>query len=130
VFFFTLYSPGLRLGEGLALTVGDIDGDRMRVHVRDAKGNRDRLVPLPLQTLQVLRGYWRVHQHPRLLFPNRAGGLRGAAAATSALDLGGVHRTLHQVAAGCGLKNITPHSLRHSCATHLIEFDVDHLATG
>jgi integrase len=47
VFFFTLYSLGLRLGDGLTLTVGDIDGERMRVHVRDAKGNRDRLVPLP-----------------------------------------------------------------------------------
>ena len=46
VFFFTLYS----LGEGLALTVGDINGARLRVHVRDAKGNRDRLVPLPQQT--------------------------------------------------------------------------------
>jgi integrase len=56
VFFFTLYSLGLRLGDGLALTVGDIDGERMRVHVRDAKGNRDRLVPLPEQTLHVLRG--------------------------------------------------------------------------
>jgi integrase len=99
---------GLRLGEGLALMVGDIDGERMRVHVRDAKGNRDRLVPLPLQTLQVLRDYWRVHQHPRLLFPNRAGGLRGAAAATSPLDRGGVQRALHQVAAGCGLKKTSP----------------------
>jgi integrase len=110
VFFFTLYSLGLRLGEGLALTVGDIDGQRMRVHVRDAKGNRDRLVPLPLQTLQVLRGYWRVHQHPRLLFPNGGGGLGGAAAATSALDRGGVQRTLHQVAAGCGLKRTSRHT--------------------
>jgi len=69
VFFFTLYSLGLRLGEGLALTVGDIDGERMRVHVRDAKGNRDRLVPLPLQTLQVLRGYWRVPSTRGCCFP-------------------------------------------------------------
>jgi integrase/recombinase XerD len=104
VFFFTLYSLGLRLGEGLALTVGDIDAQRMRVHVRDAKGNRDRLVPLPQQTLRVLRSHWCVHQHARLLFPNRAGGLRGARTATSALDRGGVQRALHQVAAGCGLK--------------------------
>jgi integrase/recombinase XerD len=104
VFFFTLYSLGLRLGEGLALTVGDIDGERMRVHVRDAKGNRDRLVPLPQHTLSVLRGYWGVHRHPSLLFPNRAAGLRGAHAATSALDRGGVQRALRQVAAGCGLK--------------------------
>ena len=104
VFFFTLYSLGLRLGEGLALTVGDIDGERMRVHVREAKGNRDRLVPLPQHTLSVLRGYWSVHRHPRLLFPNRAAGLRGAHAATSALDRGGVQRALRQVAVGCGLK--------------------------
>jgi integrase len=108
VFFFTLYSLGLRLGEGLALTVGDIDGERMRVHVRDAKGNRDRLVPLAQQTLTVLREHWRVHQHPRLLFPNRGGGLRGAKEATSALDRGGVQRALHQVAAGCGLKKTSP----------------------
>jgi len=108
VFFFTLYSLGLRLGEGLALTVGDIDGQRMRVHVRDAKGNRDRLVPLQQHTLRVLRDYWRVHQNPRLLFPNRGGGLRGAAAATSALDRGGVQRALHQVAASCGLKKTSP----------------------
>ena len=47
VFFFTLYSLGLRLSEGLALKVGDIDGARGRVHIRDSKGNRDRLVPLP-----------------------------------------------------------------------------------
>lgn len=114
VFFFTLYSLGLRLGEGLALTVGDIDGDRMRVHVRDAKGNRDRLVPLPRHTLSVLRGYWRVHQNPRLLFPNRAGGLRGAKAATSALDRGGVQRALRQVAQGCGLKKTSPPT---ACAT-------------
>ena len=104
VFFFTLYSLGLRLGEGLALTVGDIDAQRMRVHVRDAKGNRDRLVPLPQQTLRVLREHWRVHQHARLLFPNRAGAAQGARMATSPLDRGGVQRTLHLVAAACGLK--------------------------
>lgn len=114
VFFFTLYSLGLRLGEGLALTVADVDAQRMRVHVRDAKGNRDRLVPLPEQTLRVLRRYWHVHQHPRLLFPNRAGGLRGAAAATSALDRGGVQRALREVAAGCGLKKT---SRPTACAT-------------
>jgi len=53
VFFFTLYSLGLRLGEGLRLEVGDIDATRGRVHIRDAKGNKDRLVPLPTATLGV-----------------------------------------------------------------------------
>ena len=104
VFFFTLYSLGLRLGEGLALTVGDVDAERMRVHVRDAKGNRDRLVPLPQKTLCVLRDYWRVHRHPQLLFPSRAGGARGASAANSTLDRGSVQRALHQITVGCGLK--------------------------
>ena len=51
VFFFTCYSMGLRLGEGIRLTVGDIDAGKMRVHIRDAKGNKDRLVPLPDKTL-------------------------------------------------------------------------------
>tara|TARA_B100001105_G_scaffold255373_1_gene254399 strand:- start:3285 stop:4031 length:747 start_codon:yes stop_codon:yes gene_type:complete len=114
VLFFTLYSLGLRLGEGLALTVADIDAQRMRVHVRDAKGNRDRLVPLPDATLRLLRGHWRVHQHPRLLFPNRAGGVAGARTAASALDRGGVQRALHQVALGCGLKKTSPPT---ACAT-------------
>lgn len=108
VFFFTLYSLGLRLGEGLALTVADIDAQRMRVHVRDAKGNRDRLVPLPDATLRALRGHWRLHRHPRLLFPNRAAGLAGARTATSPLDRGGVQRALRQVAADCGLKKTSP----------------------
>jgi integrase/recombinase XerD len=52
VFFFTLYSLGLRLGEGLALTVADIDAARRRVHIRAGKGNKDRFVPLPATTLE------------------------------------------------------------------------------
>ncbi len=50
VFFFTLYSLGLRLGEGLRLCVGDIDAARQRVHIRDAMGNKDRLVPSTAST--------------------------------------------------------------------------------
>ena len=57
VFFFTLYSMGLRLGEGLRLQVGDIDAPRGRVHIRDAKGNRDRFVPLPEATHQLLQRF-------------------------------------------------------------------------
>ena len=55
VFFVTLYSTGLRLGEGLALQVGDIDGQRMRIHVRAGKGNKDRSVPItqPLSVMSV-----------------------------------------------------------------------------
>ena len=114
VFFFTLYSLGLRLSEGLALKVGDIDGARGRVHIRDSKGNRDRLVPLPDATLGILRKFWLVHRHPELLFPNRAGGLAAAHRAPSPLDRGGVQNTLRQVALDCGLKKRSPHTV---CAT-------------
>ncbi len=79
VFYFTVYSMGLRLSEGLALKVGDIDAVRHRVHIRDSKGNRDRLVPLPEATLGVLRRFWQTHRNPELLFPNRQGGLKGVA---------------------------------------------------
>jgi hypothetical protein len=103
----------LRLGEGLALKVGDIDATRMRVQVRDAKGNRDRFVPLAPATLRVLRRFWRTHRHPELLFPNRHCGLKGAAQASSPLDRGGVQKTLRQVVADCGLKKRSP---RTACA--------------
>jgi site-specific recombinase XerD len=108
VFFFTLYSLGLRLGEGLRLQVGDIDAVRWRVPVRDSKGNRDRFVPLPQATHQLLRGFWGLHRNPVLLFPNRAAGLKGAASATTPLDRGGVQITLRRVAGTCGLKKRSP----------------------
>jgi len=104
VFFFTLYSLGLRLGEGLRLQLGDIDAAHARVHVRDAKGNKDRFVPLPQATLALLRRFWQTHRNPALLFPNRHAGLKGAASATTPLDRGGVQKTLHKVVATCGLK--------------------------
>ena len=104
VFFFTLYSLGLRLGEGLRLQVGDIDAARGRVHIRDAKGNRDRFVPLPQATHKALQRFWHVHRNPVLLFPNRHGGLKGAAIATTHMDRGGVQTSLHQVVGACGLK--------------------------
>jgi len=104
VCFFTLYSLGLRLGEGLRLQVGDIDAARHRVHIRDAKGNKDRFVPLPRATLHLLRRFWPVHGNPVLMFPNRSAGRKGAAVVTTPLDPGGVQRTLHKVVEACGLK--------------------------
>ncbi|SCZ84473.1 tyrosine-type recombinase/integrase [Nitrosomonas mobilis] len=74
MFFFTLHSIGLRLGEGLQLQVGDLDAQRMRVLVRDAKGNRDRLVPLLAHTSEVLRELWKEHHNSVLLFPSRQKG--------------------------------------------------------
>jgi site-specific recombinase XerD len=116
VFYFTLYSLGLRLGEGLRLQVGDIDAARGRVHIRDAKGNKDRFVPLPHATHQILRRFWQVHRNPVLLFPSRHGGRQGAATALSPMDPGGVQTTLHKVVAACGLKK---RSRRTACATRM-----------
>ena len=113
VLFFTLYSLGLRLGEGLRLEVGDIDGARMRVHIRDAKGNKDRLVPLPETTLALLRRFWKTHQNPVLIFPNRQWGLKGARLAKTSLERGGVQVALRKVTQECGLKKRSP---RTACA--------------
>jgi site-specific recombinase XerD len=77
-------------------------------------------------TLELLRRFWRLHRNPVLLFPNRAGGLAAAASASTPLDRGGVQLALRKVVAACGLKKtITPHNLRRSAATHLIEARVD-----
>ena len=110
VFYFTLYSLGLRLGEGLRLQVGDIDAAHGRVHIRNAKGNRDRLVPLPQATHHLLRRFWSVHRNPVLLFPSRQGGVKAAATATTPMDPGGVQTTLHKVIDTCGLKKRSPHT--------------------
>lgn len=114
VFFFTLYSLGLRLSEGLALTPHDIDGKRMRVHIRDSKGNKDRHVPLPQATYLLLRRFWAVHRNPNWLFPNRRSGLKGSAMVTTPLDRGGVQTTFKKVASGCGFKKRFP---RIACVT-------------
>jgi len=104
VFFFTLYSLGLRLSEGLALEVDDIDAHRMRIHIRDSKGNKDRLVPLPELTLQVLRQFWACHRHPIFLFPNRKRGLKGAHLAIKPMDRGGVQTAMKAVVRQLKLK--------------------------
>ncbi|WP_139686322.1 tyrosine-type recombinase/integrase [Vibrio tasmaniensis] len=120
VFFLTLYSMGLRLGEGLNLTVHDIDSQTMRVHIREGKGGKDRMVPLPLRTLKTLRVHWLSHKHPRLLFP----GLRKGDNAP--MDRGGIQKTMKLVLKECDIqKHASPHSLRHCFATHLLEQGLD-----
>lgn len=114
VFFYTLHSLGLRLGEGLRLQVGDIDGDRMRVQIRDAKGNKDRFVPLPASTLSVLRRHGAVHRNPVLLFLNRKGDLKKTHLAATRLGDAGVPRALRAACESCGLKK---EFRRTACAT-------------
>lgn len=123
VFFLTTYSLGLRLGEALALEVGDIDAQAQRVHVRNAKGGKDRFVPLPALTLRSLRKLWSRHHHPRLLFPNPRGAV---ALARGPMDRGGVQAALKAALADCGVtRRLSVHSLRHGYATHLLEAGVD-----
>jgi integrase len=86
------------------LQVGDIDGQRMRVHIRDSKGNKDRFVPLPIVTLDTLRRFWSVHRNPVFLFPNRKGGLEASRTATTHLAQAGVSVALAKVAVACGIK--------------------------
>jgi site-specific recombinase XerD len=117
---------GLRLGEGLRLQTGDIDAERKRVHIRNSKGNKDRLVPLPTNTLNVLRRFWKVHKHPVYLFPNRKRGLKNAHLVDSHLDRSGVQTAMKKVIKELKFKkNISCHSLRHSYATHLLDAGVD-----
>ena len=95
---------GLRLGEGINLTVADIDAVHMRVHIRNAKGNKDRLVPLPDKMLLILRNFWRIHKHPVFIFPNRKRGLKNAHLVDSPLDRGGIQNAIKAVVEKMGLK--------------------------
>ena len=120
VYLLTVFSMGLRLSEALNLTVSDIDADRMRVHIRLGKGLKDRFVILPHTTLDALRWYWSTHRNPTLIFPAGANAaLRQQA--TQPMGSQSIHRAIKAVAKSCNIhKNITPHSLRHCYATHLI----------
>ena len=126
IYFQTVYSMGLRLGEGLHLQVGDIDSARMVVHVRHGKGAKDRYVPLPSSTLQALRDYWRTHRHPTWLFPATGRDHRAAATADRPMERSSVQGALRRVVRDLGFrKTISIHTLRHSYATHLLEAGVN-----
>jgi len=123
----TLYSCGLRLREGTHLQPRDIDGERKVVHVR-GKGSRDRIVPLPLQTLALLRAHWKTHRSPDWIFPAPT---RRGLAHSLAHDGGPVTRSslqscLRRAVARSGVrKKASVHTLRHSYATHLLEDGLD-----
>jgi integrase/recombinase XerD len=125
-FFWTVYSLGLRLQEGLNLQVGDIDSARMVVHVHRGKGSKDRYVPLPPRTLAVLRQYWVTHRHSTWLFPATGRDHAEAHSATEPMARSSVHGAMKRVVQELGFrKRITIHTLRHSYATHLLEAGVN-----
>ena len=124
-FFWTVYSLGLRLQEGLNLQVGDIDSERMVVHVHRGKGAKDRFVPLPPRTLAVLRQYWVTHHHPVWLFPAR-GATMPKPRGRRPMARSSVHGAMKHVVQELSFrKRITIHTLRHSYATHLLEAGVN-----
>lgn len=125
VFFFTLYSCGLRLNEALHLQISDIDKERMMVHVRHGKGAKDRYVPLPERTYRALQKYWVTHKHPTLLFPARGRSGKDIHLATKPMAQGSVQGALKKVVKSLGIqKHVRPHTFRHSYATHLLEAGV------
>ena len=124
-FFWTIYTLGLRLEEGLHLQVGDLDSARMMVHVHRGKGAKDRYLPLPQSTLTVLRDYWSTHRNPVLLFPAIGRNKKAASTATKAINPSTVQDCMKLVVKELGFKkHVTPHTLRHSVATHLFEAGV------
>jgi Putative transposase/Phage integrase family/Transposase zinc-binding domain len=114
----TCYGAGLRLTEAVRLTLPAIDSARMVIRVAQGKGQKDRYVMLSPKLLEILRAWWRVKRPPYWLFPGTRPGqpLTGRAVE-------------HACQQACRLsrirKPITPHSLRHAFAVHLLESGTD-----
>ena len=122
----TIYSCGLRLQEGTNLRLADIDSARMMIHVRHGKGAKDRYVPLPQRTLELLRQYWATHRNPLLLFPSPGHGEVPLATATAPLHKSSVQDAFSAALKASGNnKRASVHTLRHSWATHLLEAGVN-----
>ena len=112
-----LYSSGLRRSELLNLKVTDIDSKRMVVKIKNAKGNKDRISILSLSILRDLQLYYKEYRPKQYLFEGRKGDKYSA---TSVLNI----TSMSAKKAGI-FKKVTPHMLRHSFATHLLENGTD-----
>jgi len=114
----TLYAAGLRISEGCSLRPEDIDSKRMLIHVHDGKGGRDRYTVLSTRLLEHLRDYYRIFRPKEWLFPGRT--------ASGHISSGSVSDVFRRALAASGItKHVTPHTLRHSFATHLLERGTD-----
>lgn len=122
----TVYSCGLRLSEATSMQIADLDSDRMLIHIHQGKGNKDRYVPLPERTLTLLRQYWRLHRHPRWLFPARTSPGVPLSQATRPMTADTLQKAFRAACRASGIqKHASVHTLRHSYATHLLEAGVN-----
>jgi len=112
------YGAGLRAAEVISLKVADIDSERMVVRVEQGKGRKDRYVMLSAHLLQLLRSYWKASRPQGWLFPGQN--------PVNPLTTRQLRRACHAAAQAAGIdKRVSPHTLRHSFATHLLEQKVD-----
>jgi site-specific recombinase XerD len=118
-----LYAAGLRLSEALHLKAEHIDSKRMQLRIAHAKGSRQRLVPMSPRLLSALRDYWRQHRPPDYLFAGKEPAVPLCPTAIQKACKAAAHK------AGI-LPRVSPHTLRHSFATALLEAGVDLLAIG
>jgi site-specific recombinase XerD len=118
------YGAGLRVSEVAALKVDDIDSTRMLIRVEQGKGRKDRNAMLSPQLLGLLRLWWREGKRRNVILPH--GWLFPGRNALEPISTRQLNRATHEAADAAGItKRVTPHTLRHSFATHLLEQDVD-----
>ncbi len=114
----TMYATGLRVSEALRLRAPDIDSQRMMIHVRQGKGDRDRMVPLSPLLLEILREHWRMTRPLYWLFPGML--------PRQPMRLQTIDSACQRAVLKAGFsKRVTPHTLRHSFATHMLESGSD-----
>ncbi|AMK25497.1 MULTISPECIES: tyrosine-type recombinase/integrase [Sphingobium] len=118
------YGAGLRVSEVAHLKVDDIDSTRMLIRVEQGKGGKDRNAMLSPQLLELLRMWWREGRKRGVLIPH--GWLFPGQTVTDPISTRQLHRAVQEAAEVAGIrKRVSPHTLRHSFATHLLEQDVD-----